>query len=141
MLLSVRKGDRSEGNLQVLNLIRNLSAYTLQKCRSEKVFPKSSRWVMAKPIMDECINALTCVRRANAVYVGEDADAWRYRRNQQVQAHSHLDALLSLIDLAYTSFRIEPKQIEYWTKLAVDADEKLKAWMKADKERYAHLNG
>ncbi len=137
--MSVRKGDRSEGNLQVLNLVRILSAHTLQKCRNEKVFPKSSRWIMAKPIMDECLGALTCVRRANAVYVGEDADAWRYRRNQQVQAHSHLDALLSLIDLAFTSFNIDPDAVQYWTKITVDADEKLKAWMKSDKERYGHL--
>ena len=137
--MSVRKGDRSEGNLQVLNLIRIVSAHTLQKCRSEKVFPKSSRWIMAKPIMDECLGALTCVRRANAVYVGDDADAWRYRRNQQVQAHSHLDALLSLIDLAFTSFNIDPDAVQYWTKITVEADEKLKAWMKSDKERYGHL--
>lgn len=51
-------------------------------------------------------------------------------------AHSHLDAMLSLIDLAYISFNIEPKRIEYWTGLALHADDKLKAWMKSDKERY-----
>ena len=137
--LSVRKGDRSEGTLQVLNDIRILSKYTIDRCRSEKVFPKSSRWVMAKPIMDECIGALTCVRRANAVFVGNEVDNWRYRRNQQVQAHSHIDALLTLIDLAYTSFNLEPHQVEYWTKLAVEADDKLKAWMKSDKDRYGYL--
>ena len=51
--MSVRTGDRSDGTLGVLNDIANLGAYTIQICRSEKVFPKSSRWVMAKPIVYE----------------------------------------------------------------------------------------
>lgn len=89
--MSVRVGDRSEGTLSVLNDIRILGEYTIQICKSEKVFPKSSRWIMAKPIVDECISALTCVRRANAVFVQTRYD-YEYRRNQQVQAHSHLDA-------------------------------------------------
>lgn len=133
--MSVRVGDRSEGTLGVLNDIANLGAYTIQICRSEKVFPKSSRWVMAKPIVDECIGALTCVRRANAVFVDTVSD-FEYRRNQQVQAHSHLDAMLSLIDLAYSSFGIESKRIEYWTGLVLKADDRLKSWMKSDKARY-----
>lgn len=133
--MSVRVGDRSEGTLGVLNDIRILGAHTVQVCRSENVFPKSQRWIMAKPIMDECINALSCVRRANAVYV-QTVEDWRYRRMQQVQAHSHLDAMLSLIDLAYTSFQIESNRIEYWTGLILSADKHLKAWMKSDKERY-----
>ena len=61
---------------------------------------------------------------------------WQYRRNQQVQAHSHLSAMLSLIDLAYISFGIESSRIEYWTGLTLHADDDLKKWMKSDKERY-----
>lgn len=37
--MSVRTGDRSEGTLGVLNDIANLGAYTIQICKSEKVFP------------------------------------------------------------------------------------------------------
>ena len=133
--MSVRTGDRNEGTLGVLNEIRKLGEYTIQICKSEKVFPKSSRWIMAKPIVDECISALTCVRRANAVFVQSTMD-FEYRRNEQVKAHSHLDAMLSLIDLAYTSFSIESSRIEYWTGLILTADDKLKKWMKSDKERY-----
>lgn len=136
--MSVRDGDRAEGTLEVLNDIRVLGQYTIQKCKSEKIFPKSSRWILAKPIVDECISALSCVRRANAVYVHTKMD-YDYRRNQQVQAHSHLDAMLSLIDLAYNSFSIESKQIEFWTGLVLKADDKLKAWMKSDKERYKSI--
>mgnify|MGYP000959707050 CR=1 FL=1 len=138
--MSVRTGDRSEGKLGVLNEVKTLGEYTLHICKSEKVFPKSSRWIMAKPIIDECISALTCVRRANAVFVQTVSD-FEYRRNEQVKAHSHLDAMLSLIDLAYTSFAIESKRIEHWTGLVLNADDKLKKWMKSDKERYTKQLG
>lgn len=141
--MSVRTGDRSEGTLGVLNEIRKLGEYTLQICKNEKVFPKSSRWVMAKPIVDECISALSCVRRANAVYVQKETARldYEYRRSEQVKAHSHLDAMLSLIDLAYTSFGIESSRIEYWTGLVLKADDMLKSWMKSDKERYTKQMG
>lgn len=138
--MAVVKGERTEGYLVVLNKMRILSVHTLEKCRQEKIFPKSSRWVMAKPIMDECLAALTAIRRANAVFVGSDPVAWRYRRSQQIEAHSHIDAFMTLLDLAYNTFRIEPQQMEYWMKLTSETDEKLKAWMKSDKERYGHLS-
>lgn len=138
--MSVRKGDRGEGNLQVLNLARILAKHTIDKCRSEKTFPKNQRWTLCKPIMDECLGVLTCIRRANAVYVGDDPVAWRYRRSQQIQAHSHIDALLTLLDVAYTAFNIKDEPIAYWVKLCCDTDDKLKAWMKGDKERYGHLS-
>lgn len=139
--MSVRTGDRKEGTLTVLDDIRVLGEYTLHTCKSEKVFPKSSRWILAKPIVDECISALTCVRRANAVFIQKEPAQtdYEYRRNQQVQAHSHLDAMLSLIDLAYNSFSIESRQVEYWTGLVLKADDRLKAWMRSDKERYKNI--
>lgn len=49
--------------------------------------------------------------------------------------------MLSLVDLAYNSFSIESKRIEYWTGLILKADDRLKAWMKSDKERYKNLLG
>lgn len=136
--MSVPVGDRKEGKLGVLEDIAVLGKYTIQTCRAESVFPKASRWILAKPIVDECVSALACVRRANAVLVQTEMD-YQYRRNQQVQAHSHLDAMLSLIDLAYASFSIDSRKVDHWTSLVLKADDKLKAWMKSDKERYKDL--
>lgn len=130
--MSVRKGDRGESKLDVLNWCRILSAYTVQACRNEKIFPKSSRWIMAKPIIDECISAMTCIRRANAADLYEQTE---YRRNQQAEAYCHLEALLSLINLAYDSFNIDGTKIETWTGHAVNTENTLRAWMKSDRQR------
>lgn len=133
--MSVRKGDRAEGKLQVLNCSLKLAEYTMQICRSEKIFPKSQRWIMSQRLVNECLDAVTCIRRANAVRV-ENESSRDYRRAQQMEAHSHICAMLSLIDLAHRVFDVELRRVEYWVQLAVDTDNKLVSWMRSDKERY-----
>ena len=51
--MSVRKGDRGEGKLQVLNKARELKKYSLARLKNEKTFPKSTRWLYAAPIAAE----------------------------------------------------------------------------------------
>lgn len=133
--MSVRKGERTEGNLQVLNLSMNLAKYTLQICSNEKVFPKKQRWVTTQKLVNECIDAVSCIRRANSVFVKTTED-YLYRRSQQIEARAHLSALLTLIDLSYQAFSIESHRIEYWTGLVYDTEEKLRAWTNSDWTRF-----
>ena len=121
--MSVRKGDRGEGKLQVLNKARELKKYTLGLIKSEKHFPKSTR------------EACVCIRHANSVFVTNDEE-YTYRRMEQVKAHAHLDALLDLADDAYDAGYISGNQVEYWTGLILKTDDLLKAWIKSDKEKY-----
>ncbi len=133
--MSVRKGDRGEGKLQVLNKARELKKYSLTIVKSEKNFPKSTRWLYAYPIVNEIREACICIRHANSVYV-TNVEEYNYRRMEQVQAHAHLDALLDLIDDAYDAGYISGKQVEFWTGLILQTDDLLKAWIKSDKEKY-----
>ena len=133
--MSVRKGDRGEGKLQVLNKARELKKYSLGIVRSEKHFPKSTRWLYASPIAEEIREACICIRHANSVYVSSE-DEYRYRRMEQTKAHAHLDALLDLIDDTYDAGYIEGRQAEYWTGLILQTDDLLKAWIKSDREKY-----
>ena len=137
--MSVRKGDRGEGKLQVLNKARELKKYSLGLIKNEKHFPKSTRWLYAKPIADEIRAACICIRHANSVYLSNDITRegeYRYRRGEQTKAHAHLDALLDLIDDAYDAGYITGKEVEYWTGLILQTDDLLKAWIKSDKENY-----
>ena len=133
--MSVRKGDRGEGKLQVLNKARELKSYSLGIIKNEKHFPKSTRWLYASPIVEEVRSACVCIRHANSVYVTNDEE-YKYRRMEQVKAHANLDALLDLIDDAYDAGYISGKQVEYWTGLILQTDDLLKAWIKSDKEKY-----
>lgn len=133
--MSVRKGDRSKGKLQVLNKARELKSYSLGIIKNEKYFPKSTRWLYASPIVEEVRLACVCIRHANSVYVTNDEE-YKYRRMEQVKAHANLDALLDLIDDAYDAGYISGKQVEYWTGLILQTDDLLKAWIKSDKEKH-----
>lgn len=62
--MSVRKGDRAEGKLQVLNKARELKKYSLTIVKNDKHFPKSTRWLYAYPIVNEVRAACTCIRHA-----------------------------------------------------------------------------
>lgn len=136
---SVRKGDRQQGKLEVLNLATNLCTHTLQLCRNEKLFPKSQRWILTQKIANEAVDALACIRRANATLVdGEDIDErHRYRSGQQTEAHAHLGALYALVDIAYNmNSSIDGDRVAYWTQLIMDTDDKLKAWARANNNDY-----
>ena len=137
--MSVRKGDRGEGKLQVLNKARELKRYTLGLLKNEKHFPKSTRWLYAAPIANEIREACICIRHANPVYISDGVtkeDEYKYRRGEQTKAHAHLDALLDLVDDAYDAGYIAGAQAEYWTGLTLQTDDLLKAWIKSDKEKY-----
>ena len=136
--MSVRKGDRGEGKLQVLNKARELKKYSLTIVKSEKNFPKSTRWLYASPIVNEVREACVCIRHANSVYV-TNSEEYKYRRMEQVKAHAHLDALLDLIDDAYDAGYISGDKVEFWTGLILKTDDLLKAWIKSDKDKYKDM--
>lgn len=137
--MSVRSGDRTQGKLQVLDLASRLCMYTVKMCKNEKHFPKSQRWLLTSRIVNESLDAMTCIRQANATLVyGPDMEIRHsYRSAQQTEAHGHLSALYSLIDIAYNLHEgLEAGSVRYWTELIRDTDEKLKAWIRSDQKSY-----
>lgn len=46
---------------------------------------------------------------------------------------------MSLIDIAYTTLHIEAERVQYWVRLVLDVEEKLKGWRKSDRERYRDI--
>lgn len=133
--MSVRKDERKEGELQVLNACAKLTRYSIDRCSSEKIFPKKNRWIMSNKVADTAINIMINIQSANSVFVSSKSD-YELRRRYQNIAHANISALLGLIDIAYQCFEIEHRVVEFWTELAVEADSKLVGWMRSDKKRY-----
>lgn len=118
-----------------MTCVKALCTYTVNVCKNEKHFPKRNRWILTQPIVTEALAAMSCIRHANAVRVVERED-YIYRYSEQQKAYAHLEALLSLIEIAYGVLGVEVKAIEYWTGLVLQTEEKLQAWKKSDRERY-----
>ena len=61
------------------------------------------------------------------------------RRKFQTIALSHTYSMLSMIDMAYTTFGIETDGVKYWTSLVVEVQGLLRNWRKSDADRYKNL--
>jgi len=95
--MSVRLSERGEGKLEVLNSAKILAEYTISQCKSEKVFPKSQRWIMANRIVNECLDAISAIKRANVIKL--DMNSLCIRRMHQDEAYGHLEVMLTLLGI------------------------------------------
>lgn len=120
----------------------NLCTHTLKLCRNEKYFPKSQRWLFTQKVANEAVDALTCIRKANATLADGTEEHYRLRSGYQAEAHAHLGALYALVDIAYNmGTGLGSDQVAFWTELIRDTDEKLKAWIRSDKKIYTDKHG
>ena len=136
--MAVRTGDRGQGELQVLNVSKDLLSYTYDRVKDTNIFPKAQRWLLAKSIWDEAVGARRCIVRANTIRV-ETSDEAMERLSLEKQAISHLDVLETLIDLANIKELIDDRRTEYWGGLVVQTLTLLKGWLKSDRARYKPL--
>ena len=133
--MSVPKGCRTEGKLQVLTDLQALCVYTIQICKNEKNFPKRDRWILTAHIVRHAVDAYSFARQANAVRVATMED-YKLRREYQIRCRTSLEALLGLIEIAYTTLNLSGDRVEFWTKSVIGAEEKLSAWRSSDRKRY-----
>lgn len=131
--MSVPKGLRKQGELQVFNCIKILTCYTIHAVGNEKIFPKKTRWILANRIATECINASVNIKKANTYRL--DETYVQMRKSLQYEAKANLEAMLGLLDIAHEAYGLETAKVQHWTKLIVDTLTALGAWMKSDKER------
>ena len=131
--MSVRQGERGQGKLEVLDSARRLVEYTMTVCDNTDVIPKKHRWTIGNRLVDECLGALTDIRKANAVRL--EAQYANRRRNYQISALEHLEAMYALVDTAFNMFKFAANRLEHWTRLVSDTEIKIRAWVKSDKAR------
>lgn len=129
--MAVRKGDQEPGKLRVLEASKVLLKYTYDRVR-DKTFPKAERWIIAKRIWDEAVEAHIKIIRANGIRIESKEDAEK-RVSLEKEVVGHLDALISLIDLANVSETISDDRTRYWVGLATETQNFAKGWLKRDR--------
>ena len=133
--MSVVKGKRTEGKLEVLVALRNLCVHTINVCKREKNFPKRDRWILANPIVKHAVDAYSYARKANSIMVKTEDDFVR-RRGYQVECHASLEALQSLLEIAYIESNMDGQSVDFWIGLVMDCEKKLAGWRTSDRKRY-----
>lgn len=133
--MSVRKGDRDEGDLQVIDASRILLDYTYDRVKDKNIFSKADRWPLAKEIFDCALQARACICRANDIRVESRQEA-EDRLGLEKLALGYLGTLETLIDLCDLKGKISENRTEYWTGLVVNTLIPLKGLLKKDRRRY-----
>ncbi len=133
--MSVVKSKQSVGKLVVITKSHDLAEYTLRICSNEKSFPKRYRWCLTSKIVESAMNINNYVNMANSVFVKDNND-YILRKTYQTRALAESYALLSMIDIAYKTYGLETKRIEYWTGLINEVQNLLRAWRKAEWEKH-----
>lgn len=133
--MSVRKGDREEGDLQVINASKDLLSYTYDRVKDRNIFSKADRWPLAKEIFDCALQARACIVRANDIRVETQEEAID-RLELEKLALGYLGTLETLVDLCNIKGKISDERCEYWTSLVVATLKPLKGLLRTDRKRY-----
>ena len=133
--MAVVKSKRGESELDIITKARELAVYTIKICTNEKNFPKRYRWCVTNEIVKSVVMINSDIRRANEVFVKDDAD-YLLRKDFQSKAMSEIGALLGNMDIVYELFGVESKRIQHWTGLIIDVQILLRNWKKSDTRRF-----
>lgn len=134
--MAVIKSKRQENPLQVLSMALGLAVHTLIVCKNEKLFPKRDRWLLTAEIVRTALGIYIRIRKANRVRV-EGMEDYTRRMTLQSEALDLIDTLMGLIDIAGAFCKLPGNKQEYWTGLALNLENKARAWHRSDQIRYA----
>lgn len=133
--MSVRKGDREESDLKLIDASKDLLSYTYDRTKDKNIFSKSDRWPLAKEMFNCALQARTCIVRANDIKV-ETTEEAKDRLELEKLALGYLGTLETLIDLCNIKGKISDDRADYWTGLVVATLKPLKGLLKTDRKRY-----
>lgn len=136
--MSVRAGERIQGDLTVIVRAKENAAYTLRTTHNETNFPKRYRLSIVNRLQDKAFDILSCLIEANEFYP-KSKEELEHRRFLQRKAMAECRSMLTLIDIAKETFGIKTTTIKYWTKLLSDIRNLTASWLKKEEKRFNDL--
>lgn len=132
--MAVRKGDQEQGKITAIDASRILIDYTYDRVH-DKTLPKADRWLMAKTIWDDAAAARRYIVVSNSIRVESKSEA-EERMLMEKLAIGRLDSLAVSLDTLHIKKIISDDRMDYWSGLITDAQNLLKARMKATRPAY-----
>lgn len=128
------KETPEEKTLMVLVVAQELYDETLRLLCKEDLFPKRSRWLMAKDIAEMAGRFLDMGRYANGIKA-DTPELARKRHNAQREAVALLYALDGKMEAAKRHYQIDADRLKNWAHLYNHDMKLFKAWIDRDDER------
>lgn len=133
-----RKQDDSMGAKQAraVNKALELAIYTVQITSNKKSFDVEYQDSLINSINQCAIDIYTNASKADHVYVSEDNGRWPRRKEYQLNAVDECENLFALINIAKRVCHVKGTRVYYWIGLVNDTENLIKAWAKANHEKY-----
>ena len=111
-----------------------LAKKVLDKLCKEKVFPKRSRWIIAKKIADLTVDFHSSVHKANGIKVVTQGERDE-RHKAQTLALANLSALDAELNLAMDVLNINPDDLGDIAELEKTCERVIQGWINAEIKR------
>ena len=140
--MSVPEMKRKQSQLEVLVKALNVANYTNRILANKKKFPEEFDSILGDDIRKTGQSIYRNCRLANDLRVKKpvtqeiDEEAKEARYRLQTKAIQDCGELLILIDMAYGTYHLSARRVEYWGKIIKEAREYIRKWRAADKKRY-----
>ena len=135
--MSVPKGDRSEGKLEVIVKARELAIYTIQITNNPRNFNPQVDSTIIEMLKRSAIQIYQDCRKANKLSLrhGMTSD-YNERQMMQELAINQCEELVGLIEIAKSLYHVSSKRIEFWVDMTYQVQTKVKAWKESDTRRF-----
>lgn len=131
-------GERSPGKYDVLLAAKELAGHTIRLTSNENHFPKRYRLSVANKIQDKAIFIADCLIMANEIYPNSALELDR-RILYQKEARAACRSMMTLMEIAAATFRIDAGSLRYWVEQARDVRNHTTAWIQSDLKRFQAL--
>lgn len=133
--MSVKAGERKEGELTVIVKAKEMAIYTIRITNNEKNFPKRYRLSVVNKIQDKAFEIVTCLIEANEIYP-RTKEELRLRQIKQRQAMACCRSLMTMVDICKELFGLGDDRVAFWAKSVFEVRTLTAAWFKKDEERF-----
>lgn len=139
--MSVPVNQRSHGKLEAYSKAYELVTYTLLITKNKKVFTEEYQEELTDHIIGSALDIYLLVGSANDIQVrtGSDRKNFENRIEMQSLAITKCGDMSRLILIAKSIFHLSSKRVKYWTGLAKEVRNLIKAWSDSDSKRFTPL--
>lgn len=133
--MSVRAGERKQGDLTVIVKAKEMVIYTLRITNNEKNFPKRYRLSVVNKMQEKAVEIVAYLIEANEIFP-KTKEEYILRRTKQRQAMAYCRSLMTLIDISKELFGLGNDKASFWAKSVFEVRTLTAAWLKKDEERF-----
>lgn len=132
--MSVPKDKRTEGQLTVNIMARNICIYVLKIVENQKNFPLEQIW-FNNHLREMALHIDVCCWKANNIYVGDSQMMFEKRMKFEIEAGDSCTTMLELINIGKQLYHMPTKRYKYLVDQYVELRKKIRNWYKSDRER------